>query len=397
MAALLMAIVTKGMGKEETAALTQCMTESGDVLDLSGLPGIKVDKHSTGGVGDGTSLVLAPLVASAGIIVPMMSGRGLGHTGGTLDKLESIPGFRVTLSPQEMKRQLSAIGVAMIGQTDTIAPADRKLYALRDVTATVDSIPLIAASIMSKKLAEGCDALLLDVKTGSGAFMRDRGDAVLLAQTMTAIGRGCGKTMKALVTDMNRPLGNEIGNALEVRQAIEVLKGGGPGDLTALISELAARMLMMGGKASSLEEGKAVAHSLLSSGKALEKFRQLITAQGGDPAVIDTPEQVLPRARCSRDIVSGGAGYISSLDTRALGCACVVLGAGRAAKDDVIDPAAGMSIMKKTGDSVSRGELLATLHYSEGRPFAEAEHTVRNAYHISSEPPEPLPLIYEEL
>ncbi|HRY30624.1 MAG TPA: thymidine phosphorylase, partial [Elusimicrobiota bacterium] len=318
-AAWLMAAFLKGLTKKEMVSLTTAMTHSGEILDLASVPGDKVDKHSTGGVGDGTSLVLAPLLSASGVVVPMMSGRALGHTGGTLDKLEAIPGFRVDLTADEFRRQLSSVGCAMIGQTAQVAPADKKLYALRDVTATVDSVTLIAASIMSKKLAEGTNALVLDVKTGSGAFMQKMKDARALAAAMTAIGNGAGVKTVALITNMDQPLGGVAGNALEIRQAVEVLKGGGPADFCELILTLGAWMLVLVKKARQPGEARKSLEPLLRDGRALEKFRDMVRAQGGDPAVADKPEALLPRARFQGAVPARRAGYVVKMDTRAIG------------------------------------------------------------------------------
>jgi pyrimidine-nucleoside phosphorylase len=397
MSALLMAIEIRGMAGDETTALTRAMLLSGEVMDFSDIPGVKVDKHSTGGVGDGISLALAPLVASCGAVVPMMSGRCLGHTGGTLDKLESIPGFRVCLTPAECRKQLANIGVALFGQTETVAPADKKIYALRDVTATVESIALISASIMSKKLAEGCDALLLDVKTGSGAFMKNKDDARLLAQTMLSLGKSCGKKMAALITDMNQPLGNAVGNSLEVSQAIDILNGKGPADAAALTMELGARMLLLSGIARDTRSAKSMLEDALKKGRAREKFREIIEAQGGDVRVLDDPLKVLPHAKYTKDACAEKTGYVASIDTRAVGMASVLLSAGRLKKEDTIDPGAGIIVRKKIGDHVEAGEPLAVLHYSNDRNLVEAKQMLNGAYMIGDTRPELPPLIHEEL
>jgi pyrimidine-nucleoside phosphorylase len=373
--AWLMAVVLKGMTCPETAALTDAMLHSGDVLDLSSLPAKKVDKHSTGGVGDKTSLVLAPLAAAAGIAVPMISGRGLGHTGGTLDKLEAIPGFNVNLSVAEFRRVLEICGCAMIGQTAEIAPADRKLYALRDVTGTVESPYLICASIMSKKLAEGIDALVLDVKTGSGAFMKSEKDAALLAELMVETGERMGKKVVALITDMDQPLGNKIGNALEVIEVVEVLHGGGPEDLRELCLELAAWMLYLGGVSHTVAEGKQQSAKLISSGKALEKFRQMVELQGGDARAIDDAKR-LPHALHTLQVSSAKAGYLASMQCEQIGIACVILGGGRERKEDSVDPAVGIVLHKKVGDRVAAGEPLATIYYNAEAPTARARQLI---------------------
>jgi pyrimidine-nucleoside phosphorylase/thymidine phosphorylase len=382
--AWLMAVVLKGMTWPETAMLTDAMLHSGDVLDLSSLPARKVDKHSTGGVGDKTSLVLAPLAAAAGIAVPMISGRGLGHTGGTLDKLEAIPGFNVNLLVSEFRRVLEVCGCAMIGQTAEIAPADRKLYALRDVTGTVESPYLICASIMSKKLAEGIDALVLDVKTGSGAFMKSEKDAAFLAELMVETGERMGKKVVALITDMDQPLGNMIGNALEVIEVVEVLRGGGPEDLRELCLELAGWMLHLGGVSETVVQGKQQSAALISSGKALEKFRQMVKLQGGDPRVIDDAKK-LPQARHTLQVTSVKAGYLVSMQCEQIGTACVILGGGRERKEDSVDPAVGIVLHKKVRDRVVRGEALATIHYNDqahaerARQLIEASCVVTDA------------------
>jgi pyrimidine-nucleoside phosphorylase len=330
-AAWLMATLLKGMTRAETAALTDTMLHSGEVLDFSDLASQKVDKHSTGGVGDKTSLVLAPLAAAGGLTVPMISGRGLGHTGGTLDKLEAIPGFNVNLPVAEFRRILETCGCAMIGQTAEIAPADRKLYALRDVTGTVESPFLICASIMSKKLAEGIDALVLDVKTGSGAFMKNEKDAAYLAELMVETGERMGKKMAALITDMDQPLGRFVGNALEVVEVLEVLRGEGPEDLRDLCMELAAWMFLLGQKVSSVQEGKALSEKLIRSGSALDKFRKMVALQGGDARVVDDPK-LLPQAKLTMDVVSGKGGYVTAIQCERAGTACVILGGGRRAR-----------------------------------------------------------------
>jgi len=361
--AWLMAVVLRGMTRPETAALTDAMLRSGEVLDLSSLAPRKVDKHSTGGVGDKTSLVLAPLAAAAGLAVPMISGRGLGHTGGTLDKLEAIPGFNVNLPVAEFRHVLDVCGCAMIGQTAEIAPADRKLYALRDVTGTVESPYLICASIMSKKLAEGIDALVLDVKTGSGAFMKNEKDAAFLAELMVETGERMGKEVVALITDMDQPLGNLIGNALEVVEVIDVLRGAGPEDLRELCLELSGWMLHLGAVTSSVSDGKKESKKLIASGKALEKFRQMIELQGGDARVIDEAKR-LPQAHHTVQVKSAQAGFVASMQCEQIGTACVILGGGRERKEDSVDPAVGIVLHKKVGDRVDSGEPLATVYYN---------------------------------
>ena len=383
--AWLMAVVLRGMTRGETAALTEAMLHSGEVLDLSSLAAAKVDKHSTGGVGDKTSLVLSPVVAAAGLAVPMISGRGLGHTGGTLDKLEAIPGFNVNLSVSRFREVLEKCGCCMIGQTAEIAPADRKLYALRDVTGTVESPYLICASIMSKKLAEGIDALVLDVKTGSGAFMKSEKDAAFLAELMVETGERMGKKMVALITDMDQPLGNKIGNALEVVEVVEVLRGEGPEDLRSLCHELAGWMLHLGGAAATVAEGRKRSAELISSGKALEKFRQMVEMQDGDPRAIDDVKR-LPQARHTMDVLGAHAGYLTSVQCEQIGTACVVLGGGRERKEDKVDPAVGIVLHKKVGDSVSAGEPLATIHYNAEARAAAAKRLLEKSFVIGDAP-----------
>jgi len=385
-AAWLMAGVLRGFTRQETAALTEVMLHSGEVLDLSEFSPKKVDKHSTGGVGDKTSLVLAPLVAAGGLLVPMISGRGLGHTGGTLDKLESIPGFNVHLSLREFRRVLRGCGCSMIGQTEEIAPADRKLYALRDVTGTVESPYLICASIMSKKLAEGIDALLLDVKTGRGAFMKSEEQAELLAELMVETGERMGKRVVALITDMDQPLGHKVGNALEVAEVLEILHGNGPGDLRQLCLELAAWMFELGGACDGLSEGRKTAAQLIDSGRALEKFREMVELQGGDPSVLDHPAK-LPRASLSGEVLSTTEGYITSIECEAIGTAGVILGGGRERKEDSVDPSVGIVLHKKVGDAVRREEPLATLHYNAESRAASARGLIEQSYEISEAPP----------
>ena len=391
--AWLMAALIRGLTRAETAALTDSMLHSGEILDLTEFSAPKVDKHSTGGVGDKTSLVLAPLVAAGGLVVPMISGRGLGHTGGTLDKLESIPGFRVDLSRARFLEVLRACGCAMIGQTAEIAPADRRFYALRDVTGTIESPFLICASIMSKKLAEGIDALVLDVKTGSGAFMKTEADAAFLAELMVETGQRMGKKTVALITDMDQPLGLKIGNALEVEECIEVLHGRGPSDLRELCLELAAWMFFLGGGVKTISQGKELAGQLISSGQAFAKFRQMVALQGGDVAAMDNPA-LLPRAKHTADILPPAAGYLSGIQCEDMGTACVVLGGGREKKEDAVDPAVGITLHKKVGDRVSLGEPLCTLHYNHDSRAAHAKKIIERAYGISGTPPAPRPLVH---
>src|SRR5688572_11338692 len=375
-----MAVFFRGMTPEETLSLTRSMMETGEVLDLSDLPGPKVDKHSTGGVGDKTSLILAPLAASCGVIVPMISGRGLGHPRGTLDKLESIPGFRVALSLDEFRDVLRRTGMGMIGQTPQIAPADRKLYALRDVTATVESRPLIAASIMSKKMAEGIDALVLDVKTGDGAFMKTLEDSRALAQAMVDIGRGMGKKVAALITDMDQPLGNAVGNSLEVAECVATLKGKGPADVEELSVELAAWMLHLA-SGEALETARTRVRQALASGEGLRKFRDVIARQGGDPVVCEDPDR-LPRASKTVDVRAESKGYVTRIACAAIGHAAMVLGAGRETVDSAIDPAVGLILHKKAGDAVSEGEPLVTLHVNDPRRLDDATALIRAAIQV---------------
>jgi pyrimidine-nucleoside phosphorylase len=391
--AWLMAVVLRGMTRAETAALTDAMLHSGEVLDFSSLPQTKVDKHSTGGVGDKTSLVLAPLVAAAGIAVPMISGRGLGHTGGTLDKLEAIPGFTVNLPVAEFRRVLETCGCAMIGQTPEIAPADRKLYALRDVTGTVESPYLICASIMSKKLAEGIDALVLDVKTGSGAFMKSEKDAAFLAELMVQTGERMGKQVVALITDMDQPLGKMVGNALEVIEVVEILRGQGPEDLRELCLHLAGWMLHLGGVSKTVAEGTLLSAQLISSGEALNKFKQMIELQGGDARVIDD-RSLLPRAKSTTYVLSATAGFISSMQCEQIGTACVILGGGRERKEDSVDPAVGIVLHKKVGDQVGAQEPLATIHYNSAARAEEAASLISKSIQIGDAAPAKRPLIH---
>ena len=399
LAALLMALFWRGMTAEETAELTRAMTNSGQRLDWSDLPGPKVDKHSTGGVGDKTSLVLAPLAACCGVLVPMMSGRGLGHSGGTLDKLACMAGFRSDLTVAEMHTGLRQVGCVLIGQTSDIAPADRRLYALRDVTATVESIPLITASILSKKLAEGISGLVLDVKAGRGAFMKTRDNALSLARSLITVGQANGMRTEALITAMDAPLGRAVGNALEVKEAIEVLRGAGPGDVEQLSVLLAARMLIVGGITS--EEtgpGEAMAkiRTALSSGQGLSKFQQVIAHQAGDPRVIDNPD-LLPRAPHQFLLRAERAGYVTAIDAEKIGLAAMHLGAGRAHVDDVIDPAVGCIIHAPPGTQVRGGDAVAEVHYRSAERLAAAMPLFQQAWTIGDEPPVVGPLIIEQL
>jgi len=379
----LMALLVKGMSGAELAALTEAMLNSGEVLDLSEIPGRKVDKHSTGGVGDKTSLVLAPVAAAGGLKVPMISGRGLGHTGGTLDKLESIPGFNVNLSLDEFRSMLHECGCSLIGQTKEIAPADKKLYALRDVTGTVESPNLICASIMSKKLAEGIDALVLDVKTGSGAFMKKEEDAVHLAKLMVETGERMGKRTLALITDMDQPLGNCVGNALEVIECVQVLKGGGPEDLRQLCLELCGWMFYLGERTATVEEGRALATRIIEDGSGLEKFKEIVRLQGGDPAAVDDVSR-LPQAQHTMELRSKHTGFVAAIACEQVGTATVVLGGGRERKEDDVDPAVGLVLHKKVGDAVAEGESLATIHYNSDARLDEAIALLEGAYRITN-------------
>ncbi len=394
MAAFLMAVFFRSMSESEMVLMTEEMLHSGITFDLSDIPGRKVDKHSTGGVGDKTSLIVAPAVAAGGVTVPMIAGRGLGHTGGTLDKLEAIPGFNVTLRPDQFRTALSSIGVALIGQSEDIAPADRKLYAMRDVTATVDSYPLIASSIMSKKLAEGIDGLVLDVKTGSGAFMRRKEDAEQLAQMMVTIGKACGKKVVALISDMNQPLGKYVGNSLEVMECLEVLKGKGPKDLKTLCEELSAFCFLLGEVVTNLEEGKELYRTTVSSGKALDKFREIVQNQGGNPSVTDN-YSIMPQARYWAHLTSPASGYIKALETQQIGLAMCVLGAGRESVDSLIDPAVGMRIHKKIADFVEAGEPLCTLYYNDEDRYKESCTMLLESYSFSRDRPDSPKLIKE--
>lgn len=396
MAAFLMAVFFNGMETAELTALVETLLHSGIVVDLSGVPGIKVDKHSTGGVGDKVSLILAPLVAALGVPVPMMSGRGLGHSGGTVDKLESIPGFRTGLSVSEYRGQLERIGCALITQTAEVAPLDKRLYALRDVTGTVESIPLIASSIMSKKLAEGIDALLLDVKVGNGAFMRERPQAERLARTMLAIGAAHGKRVVALLTAMDRPLGHAVGNALEVEESVLVLRGEGPADLRELTVVQAAEMLVLGDAAASLAEGRALAERALDDGRGARMFERIIEAQGGNPAVVEDPA-LLPQAPAQRVLAAERGGFVGEMDARAIGVAGVELGAGRKALDSVIDPAVGFYITAKPGARVQQGEPLATVHARSEADADRALAALRRAVPVTDAAPASLPLVVDRL
>lgn len=390
--ALLMAIYFNGMTDEEQANLTMQMLNSGDRLDLSDIPGIEVDKHSTGGVGDKTSIPLAPMVAALGIPVPMISGRGLGHTGGTLDKLEAIPGFEVERSEAEFKKQVRDIKVAIVGATGNVAPADKKIYALRDVTDTVDSIPLIAGSIMSKKIASGTDALVLDVKTGTGAFMKEEADAVKLANALVKIGKSVGMNCMALISDMNQPLGNMVGNALEIQESIALLKGEGPEDITELVMTLGSQMVVLAKKAATLAEARAKLEEVVANGSALEVFRQMIVAQGGDPRVIEDPT-LMPQAKYHFELPAPQAGYVTKMTADEIGIAAMLLGGGRQAKTDVIDYAVGIELHKKVGDAVAEGESLLTIH-SNTADVANIKELLYNNIEIGTDA-QPIQLVHK--
>jgi pyrimidine-nucleoside phosphorylase len=394
MSAFLMAVFYSGMTDREVSSLTESMMRSGEIVDLSSIPGMKVDKHSTGGVGDKTSLISAPLAAAAGVIVPMISGRGLGHTGGTLDKLEAIPGFRTDLTIEEFKAQLAAHGLAFIGQTSEVAPADGKLYSLRDATATVESIPLIASSIMSKKLAVGLDALVLDVKVGTGAFMKRQTDARKLAQMMVGIGRRMDKRVQALITDMNQPLGYAVGNALEVMEVSQTLQNAGPTDLTRISLELAARMIFLAKLVPTLDEAREIAQQKLLDGSGYRKFKEVIQAQGGNPQVLDRFE-LLPNATGVREIASPRAGYISAIDAEGIGRASSMIGAGRNLKEDSIDPAVGVILEVKVSQKIEAGAVLCRLYYTGEENVEEASQQIEDAFRISATAPEERELILE--
>lgn len=389
--ALCMAIYFRGMDDEETTNLTLAIAASGDKVDLSGINGVKVDKHSTGGVGDKTSLIIAPIVASYGVKVAKMSGRGLGHTGGTIDKLEAIDGYQTSIDKKEFFRIVNEVGVSIIGQSGNLAPADKKLYALRDVTATVDSLPLIVSSIMGKKLAAGADCILLDVKTGSGGFMKTLEDSTKLAKSMVEIGHLAGKKVIALITDMDVPLGKAIGNSLEVIEAVETLKGEGPEDLTEICIDIAANMLYMAGKGT-VKECEALAKKAIADGSALQTFVKMVHAQGGnEKLLLDT--SLFKKAAYDYEVKAPKTGYIEHVDTESYGMASLALGAGRAKKEDPIDYSAGITLEKKTGDFVKEGDVIAVLHTNKPESVKEAEERILKATEISSEPVEKKPII----
>lgn len=391
MSVLLMTIWYNGMDSRETRDLTMAMLHSGDQMDLSDIPGVKVDKHSTGGVGDKVSIALGPLVASTGVVVPMISGRGLGHTGGTLDKLEAIPGFRVEIEEADFKQQLRDVGCIIASATDNIAPADKKIYALRDVTDTIDSIPLIVGGIMSKKIATGSNALFMDVKTGSGAFMSKEEDAVALAEAIVETGKSVGMDAMAIISDMNQPLGRAIGNALEIKECIELLRGEGPEDLLDLVLTIGSHMVIMGGKAATTEEARALLEGHIADGSALERFRMMIEAQGGDGSVVDDPS-IMPQARFRIPVKAERDGIISSMTNDKLGTASMLLGGGRATKDDIIDYAVGLVMEKKIGDQVSKGDTLLTM-YANREDVADVERLILDNIHIG-ETADPITLVH---
>lgn len=393
MSAMAMAIYFNEMTAIERSALTMAMVESGDQIDLSPINGVKVDKHSTGGVGDTTTLILAPLVASVGVPVAKMSGRGLGHTGGTIDKLEAIPGFTIEMDQQSFIELVNKNKVAVVGQSGNLTPADKKMYALRDVTSTVESIPLIASSIMSKKIAAGADAIVLDVKTGAGAFMKSVEQAEELARTMVEIGKSVGRDTMAVLSDMSQPLGNAIGNGLEVKEAIDTLKGQGPEDLTELCLVLGSQMAYLGGIGDSLEEACAQLEENLANGKALEVFRTFIDAQGGDSSVVDQPDEILPQANVVEEVVADQSGVISEIVADEIGVAAMMLGAGRETKESEIDLSAGLYLHKKVGDTIEKGEALATL-YTNKEQVDEVKEKILENIKISDEGQAP-ELIYE--
>ncbi len=393
-AAFLMATYFSGMTDRELSSFTEVMIGSGESLDLSDIPGVKVDKHSTGGVGDKTSLICAPIAAAAGVVVPMISGRSLGHTGGTLDKLESIPGFRTDLTIEQFRAQLAGLGLAFMGQSDEIAPADKRLYALRDVTGTVESISLIASSIMSKKMAEGLDALVLDVKVGHGAFMKKQVEARRLAQAMVGIGRRLDKKVQALITDMNQPLGYAVGNALEVMEVSQTLQKAGPADLTRLSLELSARMIFLGKVTATLDEARKLAEDKLMDGSAYRKFKEVVEAQGGNPQALDRFE-LLPNATGMREILSPRAGFVSAIMAEDIGRASQMMGAGRSRKEDAIDPAVGVILEVKAGEKVEAGSVLCRLYYTIEENLDEAAELVEDAFRISGTRPEERELILE--
>lgn len=392
MSAMMMAVYFQGMNEDETLALTMEMAKSGDMLDLSDIHGVKVDKHSTGGVGDKTSLALTPMVAAAGVTVAKMSGRGLGHTGGTIDKLESFSGFSTAISEQQFKENVNRIGIAIMGQTADLAPADKKLYALRDVTATVDNMSLIASSIMSKKLAAGADAIVLDVKTGSGAFMKTEEDSFALAREMVSIGNGAGRKTIAVVSDMDQPLGYAVGNALEVKEAIDTLNGNGPEDFVELCMTLGSCMLVAGGRAATKEEAENILTEVIGNGSALDKLAEFIEAQGGDKELVYHPEK-LPQASIIQEIESPTDGYIQKIECDEIGICSLILGGGRETKESEIDLSVGLVLHKKVGDMVKKGDSLATIYANDPAKRDAAKERFLQAYTIDRDPVEKKPLI----
>ncbi len=395
MAAFLMAAYIRGMDAQETYAFTKAMVESGEVVDLSQIEGIKVDKHSTGGVGDKVTLILAPMMAAVGLKVAKMSGRGLGHTGGTLDKLESIPGFNVNLTREQFIKQVNDIGIAVMGQTDEIDPADKKIYALRDLTATVSSVPLIASSVVSKKIAGGADVIVFDVKAGSGAFMKSLEEAKLLAQELVSLAKNFGKQAVAVISNMSQPLGIGIGNSLEVEEAIDTMKGFGSADLLELCYNLGAQLMVKAGAAPTLQDAMGKLTDALEGGRVLEKFTQMVIAQGGNPEVIEDPRGILPHARFIEEIEVATTGYIRSINAEELGIAARYLGAGRTKLGDEIDHGAGIIVPKKAGDYVRPGDTLAQMHSNDAHMLAATSGLVNDAFEITAAPHEVPPLIYE--
>lgn len=394
MSAMTMAICFRGMTPRETVDLTLAMRDSGDVLDLSGIKGVKVDKHSTGGVGDKTSLALTPIIAALGVPVAKMSGRGLGHTGGTIDKLECFDGFTTALSEEQFAGNVNTIGIAIAGQTANLAPADKKLYALRDVTATVDQMSLIASSIMSKKLASGSDAIVLDVKTGNGAFMKKLEDSRALAKEMVSIGTMAGKKTVAVITDMDQPLGRAVGNSLEVREAIDTLRGEGPADFKEVVFALGSQMLMLAGRAEDEKEARALMEGVIEDGSALDKFAQFVRAQGGDAApVYDT--SLLPVAGKTLEVTAKESGYVHRILAEDIGIACMTLGGGRETKESAIDLSVGIILEKKNGDAVSDGEVLATIYGNDDAKMQAAYEKIAHAYEIAKEPAAFVPVVRE--
>ena len=394
MSAWLMAALLRGLSADETIAMTDAMVKSGGIVDLSAMPGVKVDKHSTGGVADTTTLVLAPLVAACGVPVAKMSGRGLGHTGGTLDKLESIPGFRIELSPEEFVAQVQRVGVAVIAQSPTIDPADKKIYALRDVTGTVASIPLIVSSIISKKIAGGADAIVIDVKVGSGAFMKTEPEARQLAHELTAVGEALGRKVVCLMSDMDQPLGMAVGNALEVAEAVQTLRGEGPAELTELCLAFGAKMLVLAGRVRDEVEGLRLLGEAIAGGSAVQRFRDWVAAQGGDPGVADDLS-LLPQSTCSREVLATQGGWVSRFDAEGVGRAAMLLGAGRVHVDDAIDPGAGILLAVRVGSRVEAGTLLCTMHAASEQLLDAGEERFRHALHVGQQPVTPPPLFHE--